>query len=147
MPLSIKGSDKSFHDGLVTPLAARSIVLIVALLAVCLPIFLMKALRSKLPPTEGAEKVLRVPSLVQGSHHSLEKGYGKDYQRTQLPLQPNAYIHNFGKGSPFDLHLEWVHYSKHIVEQRARGSPSRNRDVHCSHSKCYYQAQCRTRHR
>lgn len=74
MPLSIEGSDEAFHDGFVAALAVRSIILIVALTTESFAVFFMKTFWTKLLPTQRAKEVLRVPGLVQGTHHSLEEG-------------------------------------------------------------------------
>lgn len=71
MPLGVEGSDEALHDGLVTPLAVRSVVLVVALAAECLAVLLVETLGTKLLATQRAEEVFWVPRLVQGTHHSL----------------------------------------------------------------------------
>ena len=71
MPLCIHGRDEALHDGSITPLATRSILLIIALPTKCLGVFLVESLGSKVLPTQRAEEMLRVPGLVQGTHHSL----------------------------------------------------------------------------
>ena len=65
VPLGAEGGDESLHYGLLTPLAARSKLLIVALPAECLPVFLVVAFSSEIFATQRAEEVLLVPSLVQ----------------------------------------------------------------------------------
>lgn len=72
MPLGIEGRDETLHDGLVTALAARGVVVIVTLPAEGLVVLLVETVCAKLLATECAEEVLRMPSLVQGTHHSLE---------------------------------------------------------------------------
>lgn len=64
VPLSIEGSDKALHDGLVATLAVWGVVLIVALSTEGLAVLLMETLWTKLLPTQGAEEMLRMPGLV-----------------------------------------------------------------------------------
>jgi hypothetical protein len=74
VPLGVECSDEALHDGLVTAFATRSIVFIVALTTERLSILLMETIRAKLLTTQGAEEMLRVPCLVQGTHHPLQGG-------------------------------------------------------------------------
>ena len=64
VPLSIDGSNEALHDGLVTPTTARSKLLIVALAAKGLAVFLVETLRTKVLATQRAEKVLGMPRPV-----------------------------------------------------------------------------------
>ena len=82
MPLGIEGSDETLHDGLVTALATRGIVVIVTLPAEGLAVLLVETICAKLLSAQCAEEVLRMPSLVQGSHHSLE-GRGGEKRRVE----------------------------------------------------------------
>ncbi len=78
VPLGVEGGDVALHDGLLTPLAARGKLLVVALPAEGLVVLLVEALGAKVLATERAEEVLRVPGLVQGAHHSLgQEGEGE----------------------------------------------------------------------
>lgn len=74
MPLSVESCDEALHDGLVASLAARSVVLVVALATESLLVLLVETLVTKLLATTSAEEVLRMPSLVQSTHHSLGGG-------------------------------------------------------------------------
>ena len=71
MPLGIHGSDETLHNGSLTSLATRSILLVVALPTEGLPVLLMETLRTKVLTTQSAEEMLRMPSLVQCTHYSL----------------------------------------------------------------------------
>lgn len=51
VPLGIEGSDEALHDGFVTALATRGIVVIVTLPAECLAVLLMETVCSKLLAT------------------------------------------------------------------------------------------------
>lgn len=74
VPLGIKSSYEALHDGFVTALAARGIVLIVALATERLLVFLMESIRAKLLATQRTEEMLRVPGFFQCTHHTLEGG-------------------------------------------------------------------------
>ena len=91
VPLSIEGSDEALHDGLGAAMAARSILLIIALTTEGLLVLLMESLTTKVLATEGAEKVLRMPCLIQSTHHSLcvcvcVWGGGEDERRRKKVL-------------------------------------------------------------
>lgn len=64
MPLGAEGSDKAFHDGLLTTLATWGKLFVVALSAKGLPVLLVEPLRTEVIATKSAEEVLFVPSLV-----------------------------------------------------------------------------------
>lgn len=73
VPLGPQGSDIALHDGFGATLAARSKLFIVALRAISFTILLMETIGSKMLTTQRAKEVLRMPSLVQGSHATLEE--------------------------------------------------------------------------
>ncbi len=71
VPLGIESCNKAFHDGLAAALTARGVVLVVTLATVRLAVLFMETVRTKLPPAERAEEMLRMPRLVQSPHHLL----------------------------------------------------------------------------
>ena len=73
VPLGAQGCHVALHDGLVAALAAGGKLLVVALSAEGLAVLLVETLGPKVLAAEGAEEVLRVPGLVQGTHHTLRE--------------------------------------------------------------------------
>lgn len=74
VPLAIEGRDVVLGDGTVAASALGGKQLEVIFLTEGLPILVMKAPFPKLLATLGAEEVLRVPCLVQGSYAFIQNG-------------------------------------------------------------------------
>lgn len=71
MPLGAECCDETLHDSLLTALAAGGKLLVVALSAESLAVFLVESLWPEVLATQSAEEVLFVPRLVQGTQNTL----------------------------------------------------------------------------
>jgi hypothetical protein len=74
VPLGVDGGDETLHDGLVTATTAWSKLLVIALPAEGLAVFLVEPLSPKVLAAKRAEEVLRMPRTIQGPHHTLKGG-------------------------------------------------------------------------
>lgn len=74
MPLAIQGRDVVLSDWPIAATALGRKQLEVVIAAVRLAILLVESSLAKLRPAVGAEKVLRVPCLVQGGHTFIQYG-------------------------------------------------------------------------
>jgi hypothetical protein len=71
VPLGAEGGDVVLHDGSIATTALGCEHVEVVVPAVGPPFLLVKALLPELLPALGAEEVLRVPGLLEGSHAFL----------------------------------------------------------------------------
>lgn len=74
MPLSVEGRNVTLGDGRIATFALESKHGKVVLFTVGLSILLLEAILAELAAALGAEKVIRMPRLIQRSHAFLLKG-------------------------------------------------------------------------